>query len=126
MAKKLKVPKKAAKKAAKPAPKKAPKARTPLEQPTLPGAEGVRSDELDGICEALGRIRDQKNKLIAQEREEMLDALPAMQAAKVLQYRHAGIELVRKVGAEKLAVRVVTDTGDASAAEVLPVAAPAE
>lgn len=120
MAKKSKFQtKKSAKKA--PAKKTAPKAKAPLEQPTLPGAEGVRSAELDGICEALGRIREQKNKLVAQEREEMLDALRAMQGAKVLQYRHAGIELVRKVGAEKLAVRMVSDTGDASAAEVLPI-----
>jgi hypothetical protein len=117
-AKRVPAPKRTAKKAPSKSTKAEKVARRQTRQPLLPGAEGARYVDLDGICESIASIRARKNKAIRDEKEELADALPAMRAHRVVQYRHAGIELVRKVGAEKLSVREVEDASDASAAEV--------
>src|SRR5262245_56596823 len=104
MAKKLKA--RSGKTAAKRSSKPSAKRRKGLRQPTLPGAEGMRSKRLDLLCEELGDIRDKKNKLARDEKEAISSSLAEMQRVGTHSYKHDGIVMSRLPGAEKLTVRV--------------------
>ena len=80
----------------------------------LPGMEGVRNGKLDNICEAIGDARRELAIAKATERSEITSALSVMQARDITIYRHAGVELARVPGAEKLRVRLTKEEGDAS------------
>ncbi len=72
---------------------------------SLPGMERIRSQKLDACCEAIGDIRDKANSLRSEEKDELQMALREMTTKGIQAYRHAGVELVRVPGEEKLRVR---------------------
>jgi hypothetical protein len=82
--------------------------------------ERVRNKRLDNICEAIGDERDRKNKAQTEENSLIGTALQEMQRAKIQVYKHAGVELARVPGAEKLRVRLTKDHGDADASDLEP------
>jgi hypothetical protein len=85
--------------------------RRKLKQPPLPGTGQIRDVVLDRICEALAEIREARNEGIQNETGLKQNALKRMHARNGHLYRHAGIELFRKEGAETLQVRVTKATG---------------
>jgi len=92
----------------KPAGKRKVKARGKRRNPsaqTLPGLEQVRSVKLDRLCESIGDGREQMNKLRTEEKDDNRQALRIMHDEDRTVYRHAGVELVRVPGEEKLRVR---------------------
>jgi hypothetical protein len=68
--------------------------------------EQVRNVRLDNFCEALSEIRASQASLRADEQGNMQGALVEMHRTKMNTYRHAGVELLRVEGEEKLRVRV--------------------
>jgi hypothetical protein len=74
-------------------------------QQALAGMERVRSVELDEICESVGDGRDKKNKIAADEKDELRRAMKIMVAKNIHAYSHAGVRLVRVPGEEKLLVK---------------------
>ena len=88
-----------------------------LKQPALPGTR-VRNVRLDRICEAIGDERDTINKAKREEQGLTQGALQTMQKATITVYRHAGIELARIPGAEKLRVRRTKEQGDADESDL--------
>lgn len=74
--------------------------------------EQVRNRRLDNLCESIGDERGTINA--AKQNEASLEqaALQVMTRDGVTVYKHAGVELVRVPGADKLRVRLVKDTGD--------------
>jgi hypothetical protein len=80
------------------------KLRSPRAQP-LPGMEQVRDVQLDRICESIGETRDTMNKLRSDEAGDERAALLRMRTRSLTSYRHAGVELARVPGEEKLRVR---------------------
>lgn len=91
-----------------------PRKRAPRARPLpMEGIEQVRNVKLDRLCEAIGEERDTKNAATVRERGHLAKVLEVMHDAKVTVYKHAGIELTRVPGAEKLRVRLVDDDGDA-------------
>jgi hypothetical protein len=93
--------------------RKAASRSTPRSQ-VLPGLRGARSQKLDNLCEAIGEQRDAKNEATVQEDSLTASALQEMQKRKLQVYKHAGLELARVPGSERLRVRRVKDTGDAA------------
>jgi hypothetical protein len=87
-------------------PKKTKKAkgRNPRAQ-ALPGLEQVRNIKLDRLCESIGDGREVINKQRTEEKADLRNALREMHDRNVTVYRHAGVELVRIPGEEKLRVR---------------------
>ena len=85
---------------------------------TLPGMEQVRRGALDNICEGIHDCRQQKNAALVEEGRLDVSALQFMVREQIVVYRHAGIELARIPGAEKLRVRVTKETGDAAAGDL--------
>jgi hypothetical protein len=88
----------------------------------------VRNVRLDRFCESIGEGRDAMNRLRGEEKSDMQGALREMHDRHVEVYRHAGVELVRVPGEEKLRVRTSkesasditeTDHGDEAAAREL-------
>lgn len=67
--------------------------------------EQVRNKRLDNLCEALGEVREQMAQQRADESGSMQAALAEMRAKNLTTYRHAGVELARVPGEEKLRVR---------------------
>lgn len=75
---------------------------------------------LDRICEAIGDERDKINRAHREEKGYVQGALQVMQQSGISVYRHAGVELARIPGAEKLRVRLTKETGDADAQDLEP------
>lgn len=69
--------------------------------------EGVRHTDLDGFCESIGEVREQANQCKLDENGYKQEALTTMRKRGVTQYRHAGVELIRRLGDEKLSVRLI-------------------
>lgn len=80
----------------------------------LPGMEQVRDVKLDNLCEAIGQVRATANEAKQEEAGLIASTLQRMVAKDVSVYRHAGVELARVPGAEKLRVRLTKETGDAT------------
>jgi hypothetical protein len=74
----------------------------------------VRDVVLDHSCEDLAEIRAAKNDLVQREKQAIGGALQRMQQRRTQAYKHAGVELSRVPGADKLRVRLTEDDGDAS------------
>jgi len=91
-------------------PRKAAKAKTSVpKQPELPGTEGVRIPELDVIAHAIATARENKNLWVADEKEQVGEALRVMTDHGETFYRSHGVELFRVTGDQKLRVRLVAD-----------------
>ncbi len=75
----------------------------------LPGMEQVRNRQLDRACESIGESRDAMNRLRKEEADDLRMALREMHDKKVTVYRHAGVELVRVPGEEKIRVRTTKE-----------------
>lgn len=83
----------------------------------LPTMEQARSQRLDNLCEEIAEERETMNGAKVKEKASTASALKAMQERNLTVYKHAGVELARVPGAEKLRVRLVNDDGDASVGE---------
>lgn len=85
----------------------------------LPGMEQVRDVALDRLCEDIGDARERMNSAKADEQSSIQSALQRMQKSSDRYpggrtvYRHAGVELARIPGADKLRVRLTKEQGDA-------------
>lgn len=88
---------------------------------TLPGMEEVRDAVLDRLCESLGETRDKQAALRIDEQADMQASLKRMRIKSKdfpegrTSYRHAGMELSRVPGEEKLRCR---RTSQGASAEV--------
>lgn len=71
--------------------------------------EQVRSVRLDRFCESIGEGREEMNRLRGEEKGDMQGALREMHDKSITAYRHAGVELVRVPGEEKLRVRTTKE-----------------
>ena len=91
-----------------------PKRRSPPAAVPLPGLEGTRNVRLDRYCETLGDIRTQLSTLRQDEQDQASGALREMHNSDRETYQHAGVELVRLVGTEKLRVRATRDAANTS------------
>ena len=80
--------------------------------------EQVRDRKLDNICEGIGEERGRMNEAKTEEQGLIQAALQRMQGGGVQVYRHAGVELARVPGAEKLRVRLTKEQGDADASDL--------
>lgn len=78
------------------------------------GMDAVRNGDLDNLCEEIAEERESSNQAKTREKASTAKALAVMQAEKYTVYKHAGVELVRVPGADKLRVRLVDDEGDAA------------
>ena len=120
MSKKKPAPKKAAKAKSKPAQKaakkSAPRPKSPRAVP-LPGMEQVRNRTLDRICEGIGDVRGDLNRLRGEEKDLQNQAVRVMSADKVTAYRFAGVELVLVPGDAHLRVRTLKVTANTDGAE---------
>jgi hypothetical protein len=87
--------------------------RTPRSA-ALPGMEQVRDVVLDRLCESIGDARDQMNQLRADEAGDTQAALTRMRERKITTYQHAGVEMARVPGEEKLRVRTSKEKATAS------------
>ncbi|MDH4290513.1 MAG: hypothetical protein OEV65_17375 [Aquincola sp.] len=85
----------------------------------LPGMEQVRNIRLDNICTSIAETRADQNRLRGEEAGLEQMALRVMREDRrkdpkgIFSYRHAGVELVRLVGDEKLRVRTSRDNATA-------------
>ncbi len=91
----------------------------PRSQP-LPGLEQVRDAVLDNICEGIGDERGRMNAAKTEEKGLIQAALQRMQKRGLSVFRHAGVELARVPGAEKLRVRLTKEAGDAGEEDLEP------
>lgn len=80
--------------------------------------EQKRNVRLDNYCEAIAEHRSAKNAALLAEHQEEAGALQEMQRGNVVVYKHAGVELARVPGAEKLRVRLVKGEGDADSGDL--------
>lgn len=85
---------------------------------TLPGMEQIRNRRLDNFCEAINDARSTKNAQQIEEDSAIQGALREMHDRSVDVYKHAGVELARVPGTEKLRVRLTKDKGDAAVSTV--------
>ena len=79
--------------------------------------ERLRISALDNVCEAIAEIRGEKNELIQREGEQMNIGLKEMRKNGKTTWRHAGVELVRVPGEEKLRVRTTKSQATAEVEE---------
>ncbi len=86
--------------------------RKPLEQPTLPTMR-VRDARMDKLAEAIGHSRDQQNVAAADEKAYKAAALKVMQDKGYQFWSHAGVDLIRTPGEDKLKVKTHKDGGSA-------------
>lgn len=93
-----------------------PKPRGPRSQ-ALPGMEQVRSVKLDHLCESIGETREKMNELRGEEKGDKIAALKAMRERELTTYQHAGVELSRMPGEEKLRVRTTKNAATAAVVE---------
>lgn len=98
----------------KPAAKRAPPG--PRSQ-MLPGMEHVRDQTLDRLCESVGEGRDAMAQLRENEAGDLQAALTRMRARNLHTYQHAGVEMARVPGEEKLRVRATKDKATAAVDE---------
>lgn len=82
--------------------------------------EQHRNVRLDNVCEGIANERGIMNAASLEEKSLIQSALQVMQAKGVQVYKHAGVELARVPGAEKLRVRLTKETGDADAGDLTP------
>ncbi|HLX21654.1 MAG TPA: hypothetical protein VKR23_16025 [Gaiellaceae bacterium] len=75
----------------------------------LPGMENARIRGLDDICTSIAETREQMNGLRAEETGLESNALKLMRKHQKTSWRHAGVELVRVPGEEKLRVRTARE-----------------
>ncbi len=85
--------------------------------PPLPGMEDLRIKVLDDVCRSIAEVREAKNALRATEGDHLIAALKAMRKHEKTTWRHAGVELVRVPGEEKLRVRTSKEPATAETAE---------
>jgi hypothetical protein len=98
-------------------PKRASKPKGPRTQALpLPGGLGKRIQALDDAAAAIGDIRDQMAELRADEQGHKRTALNLMRKHDRTTWRHAGVELARVPGEEKLRIRKTK--GENASAEV--------
>ena len=93
--------------------KPAPKKKTAPKAKNQPGMEQVRNRTLDRICEAIGDVRNDLNRLRGEEKDLQNQAVRVMTADKVTAYRFAGVELVLVPGDAHLRVRTLKVTANA-------------
>jgi hypothetical protein len=87
----------------------------------LPGGLGKRIQALDDCAAAIGEIRDQMAELRADEQGHKRTALNLMRRHDRTTWRHAGVELARVPGEEKLRIRKTKgENASAEVAEDLP------
>ena len=77
----------------------------------------MRNGRLDNICESIEEERARVNAARKEEATLIAAALSVMQGNRIHAYKHAGIELARVPGTEKLRVRLVKDDGDAEVSD---------
>jgi len=93
------------------------KAKSPRSQALpVPGGLGKRIQALDDAAAAIGDIRDQMAELRADEQGHKRTALNLMRKHDRTTWRHAGVELARVPGEEKLRIRKTK--GENASAEV--------
>lgn len=73
---------------------------------------------MDAILERIGDARDKGNAAKGEEKEAISDALQHMVRHGYNVRKHAGVEVARVPGAEKLRVRLTKDHGDADEADL--------
>jgi len=105
---KVKAPKSAAK-TAKPG-----RPRAPRQQALITEA---RIKPLDDVAATIGDLRDQMNALRTDEGEQLNIALKLMRKHERTTWKHAGVELVRVPGEEKLRVRTSKEKATAEVEE---------
>lgn len=87
----------------------------------LPGGLGKRIQALDDCAAAIGEIRDQMAELRADEQGHKRTALNLMRRHDRTTWRHAGVEMARVPGEEKLRIRKTKgENASAEVAEDLP------
>lgn len=67
--------------------------------------EQVRDEVLDALCESIGDARDTMNAARNTEQADCQASLHRLQEKGWTKYAHAGVELLRVSGEEKLRVR---------------------
>lgn len=77
---------------------------------------------MDAILERIGDARAAGNEAKQNEREAVSDALAHMVRNGYNVRKHAGVEVSRVPGAEKLRVRLTKETGDADESDYEPAA----
>lgn len=78
-------------------------------QTALPGMGQVRNGKLDKLCENIGEARERKNMAVTDEEGDSQLALRVMQTGNIEHYTHAGVELIRRHGADKLSIKLLKD-----------------
>lgn len=71
----------------------------------LPGMEQVVHAHLNTLCEHIGENRDEMNRRRGEDKDMCQNALSYMHTNKLESYQHAGVELVKLSGEERLRVR---------------------
>ena len=84
----------------------------------LPGMEAQWIVKLDNACERISDTRAELNKLREDEAGDERIALDLMRTHDLRSYRHAGVELVRVPGEEKLRVRTSRTSATAESEDV--------
>jgi hypothetical protein len=85
----------------------------------------VRVRALDEVAASIADCRNQRNLLNIEEKGLKQTALQLMQKHLKTVWKHAGVELVRVPGEERLAVRLVKGDGDVDQ-DTAPAKPPAE
>src|SRR5262245_33241356 len=93
--------------------------KTPREQ-DLPGMENRRIKALDEVCASIADCRGSMNDLRAQEGDLERHALKLMHKHEKQTWQHAGVELLRVPGEEKLRVRTSRTAATAEVEEPEP------
>ncbi len=75
----------------------------------LPGMENARIRPLDDICQSIAEGREQMNALRHEDVDHQTVAMRLMRKHKKTSWRHAGVELERIPGEEKLRVRTARE-----------------
>lgn len=88
----------------------------PLRQPTLGGMPRVRNARLDKLAEAIGDCRDKANEAATDEKSFRAAALKEMHDKNISHWSHAGVDLIRVPGEDKLKVKTHKDGGSESGA----------
>lgn len=76
--------------------------------------EDARIGPLDKVADAIGEVRDNMNELRAEEKGHLQVAKKLMHQYGKQVYKHAGVQITLVPGDEKVQVRVLKDSGDAS------------
>jgi hypothetical protein len=87
----------------------------------LPGMEDVRIRGLDDVCASISENRGAMNELRATDGDLLNKALKLMRMHERTSWRHAGVELLRVPGEEKIRVRTSKEQATAETAETVEV-----